>query len=277
MNGRDLTLGIVAGLAVAGLARRHGSRATDMTSTPAFKRWFGASKVVDERGQPLRVYHGTNAHAYARGERIEAFGTSSRGAAFFSSDPRIAGQYGERVYAVYLRLENPLVVDAGGRGWTALGAASRIEGRITPPVRAALQEREDRQNRGNEEIAALLAEFDDLLADVEASSPAPAPTMRRGIDARKDSLSGYTLGDLLLMDDNDSRETDDVAKSARTLGFDGVIFKNVQDSPTFDAGYSRFLSDIYAVFSPTQIKSATDNAGTFDPADPRINFNRRMR
>jgi hypothetical protein len=79
-----------------------------MTSTPAFKRWFGASKVVDERGQPLRVYHGTNAHAYARGERIEAFGTSSRGGAFFSSDPRIAGQYGERVYAVYLHLENPL-------------------------------------------------------------------------------------------------------------------------------------------------------------------------
>ena len=101
--------------------------------------------------------------------------------------------------------------------------------------------------------------------------------MRRGIDARKDSLSGHTLGDLLLMDDNDSRETDDVAKSARTLGFDGVIFKNVQDSPTFDTGYSRFLSDIYAVFRPTQIKSATDNAGTFDPADPRINFNRRTR
>ena len=29
------------------------------TSTPEFKRWFGESKVVDESGEPLMVYHGT--------------------------------------------------------------------------------------------------------------------------------------------------------------------------------------------------------------------------
>lgn len=27
--------------------------------TPAFKRWFGESKVVDANGKPLRVYHWT--------------------------------------------------------------------------------------------------------------------------------------------------------------------------------------------------------------------------
>ena len=30
-------------------------------STPAFRNWFGDSKVVDEKGAPLVVYHGTNA------------------------------------------------------------------------------------------------------------------------------------------------------------------------------------------------------------------------
>lgn len=30
-------------------------------STPAFRNWFGNSKVVDEKGAPLVVYHGTNA------------------------------------------------------------------------------------------------------------------------------------------------------------------------------------------------------------------------
>lgn len=30
------------------------------TNTPAFKRWFGDSKVVDENGQPKVVYHGTD-------------------------------------------------------------------------------------------------------------------------------------------------------------------------------------------------------------------------
>ena len=40
-----------------------------LVRTPAFKKWFGdwennpseASKVVDENGEPLVVYHGTNA------------------------------------------------------------------------------------------------------------------------------------------------------------------------------------------------------------------------
>lgn len=31
------------------------------TETEEFKRWFGSSKVVDEEGNPLIVYHGTDA------------------------------------------------------------------------------------------------------------------------------------------------------------------------------------------------------------------------
>lgn len=34
-------------------------RAQTLTDTPAFKRWFGDSKVVDANGEPLVVYHGT--------------------------------------------------------------------------------------------------------------------------------------------------------------------------------------------------------------------------
>jgi hypothetical protein len=36
-----------------------GSSAAGATGTAAFKRWFGASKVVDQQGKPLVVYHGT--------------------------------------------------------------------------------------------------------------------------------------------------------------------------------------------------------------------------
>ena len=46
-----------------GMMRREpkrGSRATDPTSTPAFRRWFGDSQVVNEAGRPLIVYHGTD-------------------------------------------------------------------------------------------------------------------------------------------------------------------------------------------------------------------------
>ena len=31
----------------------------DQTESPAFKRWFGESKIVDVHGKPLVVCHGT--------------------------------------------------------------------------------------------------------------------------------------------------------------------------------------------------------------------------
>ena len=46
---------------------------------------------------------------------------------------------------------------------------------------------------------------------------------------------------------------------------DGVIVENIKD-PTYDSG-SDFESTNYIVFNPTQIKSATDNIGTFDGED----------
>ena len=56
-----LTLTLVGALALGAALGRRGSRATDPTSTPAFRRWFGESKVVDAEGRPLVVFHGTGA------------------------------------------------------------------------------------------------------------------------------------------------------------------------------------------------------------------------
>lgn len=42
-------------------AEAYNSQGKADVSSEVFKRWFGDSKVVDENGQPLVVYHGTNA------------------------------------------------------------------------------------------------------------------------------------------------------------------------------------------------------------------------
>lgn len=49
--------------------------------------------------------------------------------------------------------------------------------------------------------------------------------------------------------------------------YDGIIIKN-----TIDTYKEDIVSDIYVAFSPTQIKSATGNRGTFGENDPNINF-----
>jgi hypothetical protein len=75
----------------------------------AFYKWFGDSKVVDEQGRPLVVYHGSKAN------NIEVFdvGLGTNGLAYgsgvyFSRSKILAeSNYGKNVYNVYLREENP--------------------------------------------------------------------------------------------------------------------------------------------------------------------------
>ena len=96
-TGRNADYRIQAGMVrQPGQTRELFQSVRENTETPEFKRWFGESKVVDEEGKPLVVYHGTNAD-------IEAFDASRRGEAtgapsakmgfFFASDPAVASSY----------------------------------------------------------------------------------------------------------------------------------------------------------------------------------------
>ena len=58
-------------------------------------------------------------------------------------------------------------------------------------------------------------------------------------------------------------------KHAQNNGHDGVIFKGITDDRMHNDIWS-YPSDIFAVFDPRQIKSATGNRGTFDPSNPDI-------
>jgi hypothetical protein len=77
----------------------------------AFWSWFRASKIVDARGQPLIVYHGT-------GASIEAF----RGMVWASVTPKLANDYAAfrgqmdqhpNVIPMYMRIERPFDADLG--------------------------------------------------------------------------------------------------------------------------------------------------------------------
>ncbi len=73
------------------------------TQTPEFARWFGDSKVVDEHGEPLVVYHGTD-------EKFTAFEKSrieSESGFFFVTSKEAAKGYGDEVMAVYISSRKP--------------------------------------------------------------------------------------------------------------------------------------------------------------------------
>ena len=164
------------------------------TETPAFKRWFGKSVVVDENGAPLVVYHGTQSSFEAFGIDLALFGGVGRkmSPTWFTANPEHAAYFaresgrGGSIMPAYLSIQRPLVVkDVPALGWR-------------------------------------------------------------------------------------DEDKDKVLKRAKRGGYDGVIFPAMQD---LNAG----VGDTYVVFEPTQIKSATGNAGTFDPKDPSILRNPRVR
>ena len=158
--------------------------------TPNFKAWFGdwendpknASKVVDENGEPLVVYHGTP------GQMHNEFHGGSRH--YFSDNALVSEQYAgyneDQIYDVYLNMKNPVIVDAEGKRYSSSKEFARAE------------------------------------------------------------------------------------RNADNAGHDGAIIKNVDDSRWLLKGSTVFNGTTFIAISNTQIKSATDNVGTFDSTQPNI-------
>jgi len=81
--------------------------------TPAFKAWFGESKVVDTGGKPLVVYHGTDS-VFDVFDITKAGSNNDTGmwgtGFYFSPDKKMSRAYGGNLKHVYLSLQNPLIV-----------------------------------------------------------------------------------------------------------------------------------------------------------------------
>lgn len=82
--------------------------------TSEFDDWFGESRVVDDAGKPLVVYHGTNADfdTFRDGD-----GSAGKGI-YFTPDARVASSYsmvkgsaGARMLPVYLSIVKPFFLN----------------------------------------------------------------------------------------------------------------------------------------------------------------------
>lgn len=145
--GRDITANDIFANIESGRIGRRGAaneaaepayqRTAARTDTPEFKRWFGDSKVVDKRGNPLVVYHGSpdvrglreaDARFLTLTERLAKQPDKDR-AFFFTPDRRVAGSYADDRRAfdyqnaepglvpAHLSLQNPKIIDWEGNIW----------------------------------------------------------------------------------------------------------------------------------------------------------------
>ena len=241
-------------------------RAWLQVRTPSFKNWFGdwekdpenASKVVDENGEPRVVWHGSNRGGFSVFDTDGYASTRDTGAWFtseyknaetysgavgalavYEEDGEIYPEEGEANYPVFLNIRNPYIVEANGRNWNHLG-----------------------------DLFIYDNEADEIIAEKPDGS----------YFLNKDDAYDYIeeeLGDKYherYYVQGDEWTTNDIAMEVRRGyygDYDGVIFKDIIDGGSQFRGYDG-ENDVYVAFNPEQIKSATDNRGTFNPSDPDI-------
>ena len=87
-----------------------------------FWNWFGDSKVVDDKGRPLVVYHGTtrefNSFDLTKSRNYPYYSMT-----FFSDNKTVADSFRNKtqtnIMPVYLKMENPFIIDEKGADWHA--------------------------------------------------------------------------------------------------------------------------------------------------------------
>ena len=241
-----------------------------ITQSQQFVRWFGdwqnkpktASKVVDGNGEPLVVYHQT-------GNDFTVFDTKHTGAGEFDSEMPTGifmkptnsniGLSGNKQMALYANIRNPFIansrkelVDFYIKNIDGYSDAKNEVKRIDSEYKQKFQ---DEMKRENQEYQKLwVARKNGEISEEEYQK----------------AVSRDALDDLLEEWHNKVNEASKKAKSLiddyfRNSNYDGVIVNN-------DVGSFGRSTKTYIAFENTQVKSATNNIGTFDGKNPDIRY-----
>ena len=201
-----------------------------------FRRWFDNSKIVDEKGNPLVVYHGTDKSFGAFDKEKLGSSTDAESAKlgfFYTDDPRTAQSYADYAAtdAKVTRLVKQAEVAADRQDWDTYDKLI-VEAENLESDFRDVQKRSTGQN--------LIPSYLSMQNPLE-------------IDAKGENYRGL------------EKPLSEYIKEAKQKKKDGVLFKNLDDA----AGLYNQPATHYLLFDPTQIKSIY-NRGTFDPDDPDI-------
>lgn len=192
--------------------------------TPAFKRWFRNSKIVDKTGNPQIVYHGTgyDFSRFIKGGSESGHRTAPLGF-WFTNDHNVAEHFADWargpsfVMPVYLSIQNPKIYTAHGEF---------------------------------DSFRMFIRDFNKFI-----KFECPDYMMPAAKNDKNEIIDWEPINMI-----NDKVDVDGFRSQLESQGYDGIIIKNtktdsIQGGPKIDQ---------FIAFSPTQIKSAVGNSGSFD-------------
>lgn len=217
-----------------------------------FYKWFGDSKVVDEQGRPLVVYHGTpNKFDTFDVERVGTQGTAEGNGFYFTTSKKFAQGYaketwveGERVpgnvMPVYLKIENPL----------EFGLVNGLRGISESKIR----------------------EVGKIISDKYIKYDETRKTFNDVIDFAIQNGKEIDITEAIAILQNNAEIIGDEIND--TPGYE--VAQDVRNIISKEIGIDGFFRKVkghtvYIAFSPNQIKSV-DNRGTFSKDSDNIYF-----
>jgi len=208
-----------------------------------FKKWFGGSKIVDSKNEPIRVYHGTD-------KVFEEF-----------KEPETPGLFGQGIYATfkpsvaddYTSIKRMLKEDRANTdllpniipGYASIKNPIFNKDPVDPGL---IEEAKKMENFGFRKLYLPKGDqttLDDLFLALDDASPG----LRQYVSAQRK-----------------------LRLRMEKLGYDGIInaseaeFKREQKTNFLNADINMHI----IMLKSSQFKSDIGNLGTFDPTDPRM-------
>ena len=232
-------------------------------TSPEFKRWFGESKIVKKDGTPMVMYHGLAKDTTDFTRKTE------RGAPIFlTDDPEFATRFAADSYESVARNPEKYL------------SKEQIDGGVKRAI-AAIKKDYGKDSLGKEMIESLKTgnlkdatpeareyiqkEFINLLPTGPHIMPMYVRA-ERPFDYENPGHIRKVLAELT----EDAYDPSDI-RSGSWESIENADFQDAIQNSGFDSFYVKEQGKKnLAVYSPTQIKSATGNIGTYEPTSPDI-------
>ena len=252
--------------------------------TKSFKEWFGdwendpdnSSKVVDENREPLVVYHTRDSF---KGEDFNIFDTTIEGretAIYATNSKEMSSSYwkfGNNRKALFDLYSLSQIGDIDKAdidpftGKPFKDSISHHYSLLTKVLNELGIEIDDTKNiYTQKEIQEL---YNNLLEQAKLEDlKALFVSIKNPLIVEGNSNYWNEI-----IFDNENLSTRKIEDRFRNSKYDGIIFKNIKDYGSYDIE-NVSANDVYAVYNPNKVKSATNNIGTFDVNNPDIRYSK---